>query len=123
MTVGPIAFLGYNESMRRFLIITLLVCFCVLSSPAQRPRGNRGPGPVPPVGPRIVLPFPSPPSAELLKHRHEQTKKLSGQLVQLASEVDEELNQSGENILPVGTLKKLKEIEKLARKIRGRIKQ
>ena len=75
------------------------------------------------MGIRTDSPFPPPASAELLKHRHEQTKKLSGQLAQLASEVDEELNKSGANILPVSTLKKLKQIEKLARKIRGRIKQ
>ncbi len=108
--------------MRRFLITVLLVCLYVFSGLAQGPRrlgqGRRPPG----VSP-IVSPFPPPPSAELLKHQHEQTKKLSARLAKLAAEVDEELNESGENILPLRTLKKLKEIEKLARKVGGRIKQ
>ena len=87
------------------------------------PKGRGGLGANPRGSTRTDSPFPPAPSAELLKHRHEQTKKLSGQLAQLASEVDEELEKSGANILPVSTLKKLKQIEKLARKIRGRIKQ
>ena len=110
--------------MRRLLTTTLLVCLCVLSGLAQgrggfarRPRPSEGA-----VRP-ITSPSPPPPSAELLKHQHEQTKKLSARLAKLAAEVDEELNESGENILPLRTLKKLKEIEKLARKVGGRIKQ
>lgn len=110
--------------MRHFLVITLLVCFCVLSSLAQGGGGTTL-GASPREGIRTDSPatFPPSASAKLLKHRHEQTKKLSGQLVQLVSEVDEELSKSGANILPVSTLKKLKQIEKLARKLRGRIKQ
>ena len=107
--------------MRHFFVIMLLVCFCVLSSLAQGGRGT--PGASPREGIRTDSPFPPPASSELLKHRYEQAKKLSGQLVQLVSEVDEELNKSGANILSVSTLKKLKQIEKLARKLRGRIKQ
>ncbi len=107
--------------MRHFLVITLLVCFCVFSSLAQGGGGTLGASPR--EGIRTDSPLAPPASAKLLKHRHEQAKKLSGQLVQLVSEVDEELNKSGANILSVSTLKKLKQIEKLARKLRGRIKQ
>ena len=41
----------------------------------------------------------------------------------VATEVEEELEKNGENVLPLNTLKKLEEIEKLARKIRDRVKQ
>ncbi len=109
--------------MRRFLITVLLVCLYVFSGLAQGARGRFGRDRRPPAVRPIVSPFPPPPSAELLKHQHEQTKKLSARLAKLAAEVDEELNESGENVLPLRTLKKLKEIEKLARKVRGRIKQ
>ncbi len=62
-------------------------------------------------------------AAKLMKYQHEEIKKLSSRLVELATEVEADLDKSGENVLPLGTLKKLDEIEKLARKIRDRIKQ
>lgn len=99
--------------MRRLLMVPLLVCLYPFSGLPQRP----------PVIPRTEQPLSAQPSSELLKHQHEQTKKLSARLAQLAAEVEQELDKSGENVLPVGTLKKLKKIEKLARKIRGRIKR
>ncbi len=69
----------------------------------------------------LELPANSP--SKLLKHQHEEVKKMSGRLAELATEVEEELEKHGENVLPLSTLKKLEEIEKLARKMRGRLKQ
>lgn len=94
------------------MILALLVSLCAFSCPAQRvPVTN-------PTEPRAADS-----AAKLLKHQHEEIKKLSARMTELANEVEEELDKSGENVLPLGTLKKLEEIEKLARKIRGRIKQ
>jgi hypothetical protein len=44
-------------------------------------------------------------------------------LVKLTTEIREDMEKAGENVLPVATLKKLDEVERLTRKIRGRIKQ
>ena len=44
-------------------------------------------------------------------------------LVKLTADIQEEVEKAGENVLPLNTLKKLDEIEKLTKKIRGRIKQ
>ena len=78
---------------------------------AQRPDPDKS----------LELPANSP--SKLLKHQHEEVKKMSGRLTELATEVEEELEKNGENVLPLSTLKKLEEIEKLARKMRGRLKQ
>lgn len=71
------------------------------------------------------IPDQAPPisAATLLKAQHGEVKKMSAQLTELATQVEEELDKHGENVLPLSTLKKLEEIEKLARKIRNRIKQ
>lgn len=98
--------------MRSFLSLVLLVCLCASSGLAQR---------APITNPNEKSPAES--AAKLLKHQHEEIKKLSARLAELATEVEEDLGKSGENVLPLGTLKKLEEIEKLARKIRDRIKQ
>jgi hypothetical protein len=61
--------------------------------------------------------------SRLLKQQHEELKKLASKLTELSTQVEEELDRSGENVLPLNTLKKLEEVEKLARKMRTRIKQ
>jgi len=61
--------------------------------------------------------------AKLLKYQHEETLKDIDKLVKLATEVQEEVEKAGENVLPLNTLKKLEEVERLSKKIRGRLKQ
>lgn len=98
--------------MRRIavLLAVLLIAPAVI---AQRTAVDRSSSELPPAG------TPS----KLLKFQHDEIKKLSGQLVELATDIEAEIEKSGENVLPLNTLKKLDEIEKLARKIRGRLKQ
>jgi hypothetical protein len=64
-----------------------------------------------------------PTAAKLLKYQHEETLKDIDKLVKLSAEVKEEVEKGGENVLPLATLKKLEDIERLSRKIRGRLKQ
>lgn len=98
------------------LAFTLLLLACLsalpIASAGQRPEGDKPSDP-------LALNSPS----RLLKHQHEEVRKWSARLTELATEVEEELEKNGENVLPLSTLKKLEEIEKLARKMRGRIKQ
>ena len=61
--------------------------------------------------------------AKLLKYNHEETLKDIEKLVKLTADIQEEVKNAGENVLPLNTLKKLDEVEKLTRKIRGKIKQ
>jgi hypothetical protein len=61
--------------------------------------------------------------AKLLKWEYDATLKDIDRLVKLTTEIREDMEKAGENVLPVATLKKLDEVERLTRKIRGRIKQ
>jgi hypothetical protein len=61
--------------------------------------------------------------AKVLKYQHEETLKDIDKMVKLATEVQEEVEKAGENVLPLNTLKKLDEVGRLARKIRGKLKQ
>ncbi len=61
--------------------------------------------------------------AKLLKWQYDATLKDIDRLVTLTAEIRKDVEKAGENVLPVSTLKKLEEVERLSRKIRGRIKQ
>lgn len=58
----------------------------------------------------------------LAKQDHEEALKDANQLIQVAQQLRDELKQAGEFVVPVSSLKKTEEIEKLARRIRGRLK-
>jgi len=98
--------------MKSIVALVLLVRLGTVPAAGQRPETTPATGPPAAVSPN-----------KLLKAQHEEVKKLTARLATLSAEVEEEIEKGGENILPLSTLKKLEEIEKLARKIRGRIKQ
>jgi hypothetical protein len=56
------------------------------------------------------------------KEAHEEALKEVEALIELAEELRAELKHNGEFVVAVSSLKKTEEIEKLARKIRGRLK-
>ena len=58
----------------------------------------------------------------IAKKQHEDSLKDAAQLVTLAEEIRDELQKAGNFVVPISTVKKTEEIEKLARKIRGRLK-
>ncbi|HEX4770592.1 MAG TPA: hypothetical protein VH351_07175 [Bryobacteraceae bacterium] len=58
----------------------------------------------------------------MAEQEHSEALKEANRLVGLATEVKEELEKAGNFVVPVSTLHKTEEIEKLARKIRGRLK-
>jgi hypothetical protein len=53
---------------------------------------------------------------------HKQALKDANELVTLANEIKTELEKAGDFVVPLGTLKKTEEVEKLAKRIRGRLK-
>jgi len=56
------------------------------------------------------------------KQAHEDALKEIETLIRLAEELRDELKKSGEFVVPFSSLKKTEEIEKLARRIRGKLK-
>jgi len=58
----------------------------------------------------------------IAKEDHEQALKDVNDLIAVAQQLRDELQKSGEHVLSVSSLKKTEEIERLARKIRGRLK-
>ena len=54
---------------------------------------------------------------------HDTSVKEAGELVKLAETVKLGLQQSDPNLMNVSTLKQLEEIEKLAKRIRGRMRR
>ncbi len=59
---------------------------------------------------------------EILKAEHEQNLKDAARLADLADELKQELEKNDRYVLSVSTLKKTDEIEKLAKKIRSRLR-
>jgi hypothetical protein len=62
-------------------------------------------------------------SEEILKAEHKRTLKDADELVRLSEEVRKELDEHEHHVLSIGLLKKLEEIEKLSKKMRGRLKR
>ena len=58
----------------------------------------------------------------IAKAEHEQSLKDAAQLVALSQQIRDELQKAGNYVVPFSTVKKTEEIEKLARKIRARLK-
>lgn len=59
---------------------------------------------------------------EIAKQDHEQALKDVNDLLAVAQQLKDELQKAGNYVVPVSSLKKTEEIEKLARRIRGRLK-
>ena len=57
----------------------------------------------------------------IAKEQHEQALKDANDLVSIAEGLRDELQKAGNYVVPVGSVKKTEQIEKLAKKIRGRL--
>ncbi len=60
---------------------------------------------------------------EILKAEHEKTLKDAQELVKLSEELHDDLIKSDRHVLSLTNLKRIDEIEKLAKRIRGRLKR
>jgi hypothetical protein len=58
----------------------------------------------------------------IAKHNHDLAVAEANQLVELAGQLRNELQQAGSYVVPLASVKKTEEIEKLARRIRSRLK-
>lgn len=59
----------------------------------------------------------------ILKEDHARSLKDVAELIKIAEELKEELEKNDRHVLSVGALKKTDEIEKLAKRIRSRMKR
>jgi hypothetical protein len=100
------------------LAAVLLLAAGFAANYAQRPpRDLRDPDSEapPPVGKLQV--------EAMLKEDHKHAIQEAAQLLELAEGLKQELEKDDRHVLSVGSLRKTEEIEKLARKIRGRLKR
>jgi hypothetical protein len=60
---------------------------------------------------------------EILKEEHEKSIKDAAQLIDLAESLKQELEKDDTHVLSISSLKKTEEIEKIAKRIRTRLKR
>ena len=103
-------------------------CTLALTLAALVALGQRGPDtpptPVPatPGTDDVRLPNGKMQKDEILKAEHEQNLKDAAQLAELAQQLQEDLEKQDRFVLSMNTLKKTEDIEKLAKRIRGRLR-
>ena len=111
---------------RRLLETILTTCIVVLAltvaTPAQRPT--------PPGNPQTGEGFPDESSTplgrkqkkELLKYNLKNMRNDAAEMARLANSIQEDLEKTTENEMPLKVVEKAEQVEKLAKKIKNRIK-
>ncbi len=109
--------------MRRlFLPAVAALAAWLLLAPSLAPQATHRP-PAQDEGPDTIrLPNGKLQQDEILKEDREKSIKDAAQLVELAESLKAEIEKDDAHVLSISSLKKTEEIEKLARRIRGRIK-
>lgn len=59
----------------------------------------------------------------IAEREHAEALKDAGRLIDLAQQVKGDLEKAGNYVVPLSTVKKTEEIERLAKRIRGRLKE
>jgi hypothetical protein len=110
-TVDPI------KSTRRETLVSLLLVPAV----AQDPSDDKLHLPKTP-GEEERLPNGKSQRNEIARQQHEEALKDVDNLLAAAEELRDELKRAGNYVVPVSSLRRTEEIEKLAKRIRGRLK-
>jgi hypothetical protein len=79
--------------------------------------------PAPGATPDVQLPNGKSQHEEILKLEHKKNLEDAAAMAKLAEEVSEDLEKDDRYVMSLKTLKKLDEIEKLAKAVRGRLKK
>ena len=96
--------------MPLFLILALLPLFQLPDQPPKEKEED------------VRLPNGKLQRDEILKAEHEKSLKDAGDLIRLAQELKADLEKSGSFVVPVQTIRRTEEIEKLAKRVRSRLK-
>ncbi len=99
--------------LTKWLCVSVLVCGAALLWSQGWPRSEREPR----------LPDGRSQREAILKVEYEKTLKDAGQLVELAEDLKAELEKNERHVLSLSSIKKAEEIEKLAGRIRKRLKR
>ena len=59
----------------------------------------------------------------LLKHEHKKSLEDAAELIKLSEELKIELEKNDQHVLSIAAMKKTEEIEKIAKRIRGRMRR
>jgi hypothetical protein len=99
--------------MRPLALFAAALLFLTLPALAQSPPEDQ----------EIKLPSGKSQREEILKADHEKSLEDATQLMKLSEEVKIELERNDRHVVSMASLKKLEEIEKLAKRIRSRLKR
>jgi len=99
----------------------LLVLACALASPAQKPGPPTRPGELAPED-EVRLPNGKLQREEILKAEYQKSLEDARELSRLADELKLSLEKNDHSVLSLATLKKTEDIERLAKRIRDRLK-
>ena len=104
-------------------VMSILLATSVLatSAPAQQPDPRIGRDPSKPA--EVRLPNGKLQQDEILKADHEKSVKDAAQLIELSENLKKELEKDDSHVLSISSLKKTEEIEKIAKRIRARLKR
>ncbi len=107
---------------RRAAVFTLIAPALVAGKSQDQQQQDRN-SPIPP-NPDEDRKLPNGKSQKdaIAKEQHEQALKDTADLITVAEQLRDELQKAGDYVVPVASVKKTEEIEKLARRIRGRLK-
>jgi len=106
---------------RRIAVLNLLASATLLGHTQEQQQDRRIPIP-PKPDEDVKLPNGKSQKDAIAKEDHEQAMKDVNELISIAEQLRDELGKSGEHVVSVSSVKKTEEIERLARKIRGRLK-
>lgn len=123
-------FVAYDNNRmrmaRRFFAFSVLPGGFLLSRPQDQPLPPNGAPPLmPPVNQGnkdAKLPNGKSRNNAIAQDEHKKALKEADQLVALSEQLRDELRKAGNYVVPVAALRQTEEIEKLAKKIRGRLK-
>ena len=103
----------------------ILNCLVATVALAQQPDTPQTPDsripPAPNPDEELHLPNGKSQRNAIAKAQHEQAVKDAKHLIEVAEQLRDELEKAGEYVVPMTSLKKTEEIEKLAKRIRSRL--
>jgi hypothetical protein len=107
---------------RRAALLNLVASAALLGQVQQDQQDDRT-LPIPPnPNEDIKLPNGKSQKDAIAKEDHEQALKDVNDLITVAQQLRDEMQKSGEHVVSVASVRKTEEIERLARKIRGHLK-
>lgn len=108
-------------STRRIALLNLLASAAAIAQVQDQQDDRRLPLP-PNPNDDVKLPNGKSQKDLIAKEDHEQALKDLNELITVAEQLRDELQKSGEHVVSMSSLKKTDDIERLVRKVRGRLK-